>query len=165
MWWCDNFDGARYGVPRFLEWSTKSNSFGHNELAYQHVFGEKKEEKKTWSSEIEISSKLISASLVWHVYTHVGQRDHDVDHLDPGLPFMRSCAPILCIRRVQIQPRKAVLNHTDYTAPTRQHEQDHTRYRSGIYLTHVDHAVEVGDLSWCVIIPVYYNELCLLLLL
>ena len=33
---------------------------------------------------------------------------------------------------VQIQPRKLVLDHADYTAPTRQHELDHT--------DHTDHA-------------------------
>ena len=30
----------------------------------------------------------------------------------------------ICV--VQIQPRKHVLDHADYTAPTRQHELDHT---------------------------------------
>ena len=33
---------------------------------------------------------------------------------------------------VQIQPRKDVLDHADYTAPTRQRELDHAR--TGIYL-------------------------------
>ena len=36
-------------------------------------------------------------------------------------------AELLCrICTVQIQPRKYVLDHADYTAPTRQHERDPT---------------------------------------
>ena len=52
----------------------------------------------------------------------------------------------LCI--VQIQPRKHVLDHADYTDATRQHELDHTRL--GIDLSaveYVDREVGIDDLT------------------
>ena len=51
---------------------------------------------------------------------------------------------------MQIQPTNHVLDHADYTAPTRQHELPGTSYRSGIYLSalkDLDHQVEIDDLA------------------
>ena len=45
------------------------------------------------------------------------------------------------IRRVQIQPRKHVLDRADYKAPTRQGELDHT--------DHTDHADHTDEGSIC----------------
>ena len=42
---------------------------------------------------------------------------------------------MLCrIYAVQMQPRKYVLCHAEYTAPSQQHELHYTWYRSGVYL-------------------------------
>ena len=58
------------------------------------------------------------------------RKNHDLDNLDPDLPF---CDVRVCV--VHIQPREPVLDHGCYRAPTRQHEPDHTWYRLGTYLT------------------------------
>ena len=58
---------------------------------------------------------------------------YDLDHLDPNLPWRRLCR--ICV--VQIQPRKHVLDHAGYTAPTRQHELDHTDHTD--HTNHTDH--------------------------
>ena len=50
--------------------------------------------------------------------SHV-RTDHDLDYLAPDLLLYRVCV-------VQIQHRKNVLDHADYTAPTMQHELDCT---------------------------------------
>ena len=57
--------------------------------------------------------------------SHVGQTDqidHDLDHLDLNCRYEMLCR--ICV--VQIQPRKHALDRAGYTAPTRQHELDHT---------------------------------------
>ena len=51
------------------------------------------------------------------------QADHDSDKLDPDPVVVRCCTRIYV---VQIQPRKVVLDHADYTALTRLHDLDHT---------------------------------------
>ena len=67
---------------------------------------------------------------------HVGQIDeidngllvdHDLDDLliNPNLP-LGDVVQDMYICTVQIQPRKPVLDYADYTAPTRQHELEHT---------------------------------------
>ena len=58
---------------------------------------------------------------------------------------MRCRAGRICV--VQIQPRKDVLNHADhadYTAPTRQHELDHTDHTY-----HTDHTHHTDQESTC----------------
>ena len=55
---------------------------------------------------------------------------------------MRCCAGSLYV--VQIQPRKHVPDHADYTAPTRQHELNHTDY-----IDHTDHIDHTDQESIC----------------
>ena len=63
-----------------------------------------------------------------HLAPHLpDQIDHALDHLAPHLPFERLCR--ICI--MQIQPRKRVLNHADYTGPMRHHELDHIYNKMG----------------------------------
>ena len=59
-----------------------------------------------------------------HLCTH-----HDLDHLHPILPSWEFVQDLICL--VQIQPRKLVLDHANYAAPTRQYEL-RTSYRWGI---------------------------------
>ena len=54
-----------------------------------------------------------------------------VGNLDPDLPLYEMLR-MICI--VQVQPRRYVLDHADYTAPTRQHELDRTDHTD-----HIDH--------------------------
>lgn len=73
---------------------------------------------------------------------------HDLDHLGPlhtiNSAFVKYCAGSVYVV-VQIEPNKRVLNHAEYTAPTRrQHElsrrdQEHTCPERDL-----DHAVEIG---------------------
>ena len=54
---------------------------------------------------------------------------------------------MLCrIHILQIQPRKHVLAHEDYTAPSQKHELDHTDKKLSS-LKYVDHEAEIDDLS------------------
>ena len=48
-----------------------------------------------------------------------------VEYLVPHLPLCEEVKD-LHVTRVQIQPRKRMLDHADCLAPTRQHELDHT---------------------------------------
>ena len=48
--------------------------------------------------------------------------DHDIYRLDLNLPAPHVVEDLCII--VRIQPRKRVLDHADYTAPTRQLELD-----------------------------------------
>ena len=51
---------------------------------------------------------------------------------------MMCCAGSICI--VQIQLRKLVVNHADYTAPARQHELHHTDHKHHtVHTDHTDH--------------------------
>ena len=71
-----------------------------------------------------------------HIDHDLDQIDHNLDHIDHDLdqidqidyldPIMRLCR--CCI--IQIQPRKYVIDHADYTAPRRQHELYHTDQES-----------------------------------
>ena len=47
---------------------------------------------------------------------------------------------------MQLQPRKHELDHADYTAPTRQHELDHTDHTA--HTDHTDHLSEVWKLTF-----------------
>ena len=61
--------------------------------------------------------------------SHLGQideTDHDLDHLRSSPAVARGSAGSVQYRSIQIQPRKPVLDHADYTAPTRQHERNQT---------------------------------------
>ena len=55
--------------------------------------------------------------------SYTDQIDHDLYHLQI-LPCRYEMLCRICT--VHIQPRKHVLDHADYTVPTRQHELDHT---------------------------------------
>ena len=59
----------------------------------------------------------------------------------------------ICV--VQTQPRKYVLDHAGYTAPTLQHELDHTdqesigpEYSDKTGIDHTDHLSEVWKFSY-----------------
>ena len=55
---------------------------------------------------------------------------------------------MLCrIRVVQIQPNNHVLDHADYTVPTRQHELEIIQIRNPSAFRYLDHLVGIGDLS------------------
>ena len=58
--------------------------------------------------------------------TCTSRTDHDLDHLDANLPLR--CAVRICI--VQIHYKEHVVDDSDYAASTRQHELDHTWYRT-----------------------------------
>ena len=47
--------------------------------------------------------------------------DHDLDHLDPNLPFCDAVHDL----HITNPTRKHALDNADYTAPTRQHKLDH----------------------------------------
>ena len=83
-------------------------------------------------------------------------RDDDLDRLDPNLP----CHETLCrICIVHAQPEKPVPDHTDCTAPTRQHNElliDRIQIRKSCLLSladldHTDHEL----LYWEYIIHVF----------
>ena len=59
-----------------------------------------------------------------------GRIDYDLDHLDPNLPLRDIVQDPYNTDTVQIQLRKHVLDHADYTAPVQQHELDHTDQES-----------------------------------
>lgn len=72
-----------------------------------------------------IFSVLANPAVIRFSYRHVGQRDHDLghpDHVDPYLPLedivqdLYSADPTLTV----------VPDHAHHTAPTCQHELDHT---------------------------------------
>ena len=76
-------------------------------------------------------------------FTH--ETDHDlahhllIDHLHPNLPLCR-CESLGRICTVPLQPRKRLLDHTDYTPATRQHElsidhTDHTDHTDREYIS------------------------------
>ena len=49
----------------------------------------------------------------------------------------------------QLQPRKHILNHAGYTAPTRQHELDHKAHTDHTYHTdHTDYLPCLADLDY-----------------
>ena len=54
---------------------------------------------------------------------NISRKDHDLDHDIQQMIYI-----------VQIQPRKHELDHADYTAPSRQHDLDHTDHTD-----HTDH--------------------------
>ena len=68
---------------------------------------------KAWTVSVAMQSQ---PSTYW-----ADQIYHDLDHLDPNLPFW-NVVQDLCSTG---QPRKRVLHHTYSTAPARQHELDH----------------------------------------
>ena len=81
---------------------------------------------------------------------HVGQIDHDLDRLNLNSQYDILCR--ICI--VQIQPRKHVLrtaavvvvDHADYSAPTRQHDHAEDNHNVSA-LKYLDHQVGIDDLS------------------
>ena len=84
---------------------------------------------------------------------HPGQ-NHDllyistVDHLDSDLSSgVRCCAGSVECIPLGIQPRKPVLYHANYTAPTRQHELDRTDQGSVCPQISRSRTVGIGDLS------------------
>lgn len=72
---------------------------------------------------------------------------------------------MICIPH--IQPRKPVLDHAEYTAPTRQYEPVHTDYtdQECIYPERsIDHEMGVGDPPEVCILPPSHHFLLLVLL-
>ncbi|CAM9366149.1 unnamed protein product [Laminaria digitata] len=87
--------------------------------------------------------------------------DHVLDHLDPNLPLRDAVQDLYKVQKklrhyemprricsIQIRLRKIVPYHADCTAPTRQHELDHT-YKIGNIsaLKDLDREVGIDDLS------------------
>ena len=83
--------------------------------------------------------------------SHLGQideTDHDLDHLRSSPAVARGSAGSVQYRSIQIQPRKPVLGHAGYTAPTRQHGLDHTvQIRNLSALKILDRDVAIDYLS------------------
>ena len=66
------------------------------------------------------------------------QIDHDLDDLVPRLPLREVVQDLSTVQ--SIQPREHVLDHADYTVPTRQHELCHIiKFKDLSVLNELDH--------------------------